>query len=414
MGETRSVKTKQFDRVLLITTMMLVFVGAVMVYSTTSIVAPSRGGTSVVSSVSTSLIDLRYLKKHVVSVLLGIVLMTVFYKLPLVALKRSAFVLLGLAALLLIAVKMPFIGLTVNGARRWIHIAHFTFQPSELVKPALIIFLARYLSSKTFNPDSFKSFMIPIAMMGVLQGLLLLQPDFGSSVILGIITFSLLFAARVRVKFILSLGILLIPVVIKLIMKPYRLQRIMVFLDPWADEKNTGFQLIQSFVAFGNGGLKGLGVGKSTQKLFFLPEAKTDFIFSIVGEEIGFIGATVVVILFLIVFIRGVLITGRQKEPYLYYLSAGFTTLIGVQAVLNLSVVTGLMPTKGLPLPFISYGGTSMIMNLIEVGILLNIAKGDSEEHIPVVNPQVDIYSGMREKIMRQRGRIISDVKWKT
>ncbi|MBF0519114.1 MAG: putative lipid II flippase FtsW [Nitrospirae bacterium] len=414
MDETRSVKTKQFDRVLLITTMMLVFIGAVMVYSSTSIVAPSKGGAAAVSSASSSLIDLRYLKKHMISVLLGIVLMTVFYKLHLGALKKAAFVLIGLAALLLIAVKMPFIGLTVNGARRWIRIAHFTFQPSELAKPALIVFLARYLSGKSFDPDSFKLFLIPIGVMGLLQGLLLLQPDFGSSVILGIITFSLLFAARVRLKFILSLGVLLIPVVIKLIMKPYRLQRIMVFLDPWADEKNTGFQLIQSFVAFGNGGLRGLGIGKSTQKLFFLPEAKTDFIFSIVGEEIGFIGATIVVTLFIVLFIRGVLIAVRQREPYLYYLSTGITILIGVQAVLNLSVVTGLLPTKGLPLPFISYGGTSMIMNLIEVGILLNIAKGDSEEYMPVANPQVESYSGMREKIMRQKGRMLSDVKWKT
>ncbi|MEO5356900.1 MAG: putative lipid II flippase FtsW [Nitrospirae bacterium YQR-1] len=409
MEEKRAVKTKQFDRVLLITTMALLFVGAVMVYSTTSIVAPSKGGGAAVSA---SLIDLRYLKKHLVSIVLGIVLMVGFYKLRLGVLKRYAFILLGFAACLLIAVKMPYIGLTVNGARRWIRIVHFTFQPSEPAKLVLIVFLARYLSDKSFNPESFKSFIKPIVLMGTLQGLLLLQPDFGSSVIIGIITFSMLFVARVKIKFILSLGILLIPVVIKLIMKPYRLQRIMVFLDPWADERNTGFQLIQSFVAFGTGGLNGLGVGKSAQKLFFLPEAKTDFIFSIVGEEIGFIGATVVVILFMILFIRAALITLRQKEPYLYYLACGITMLIGVQALLNLSVVCGLLPTKGLPLPFISYGGTSMIMNLIEIGILLNLAKGESEEE-GSVSPHVDIYSGMREKIMRPRGRVLSDVKWK-
>jgi cell division protein FtsW len=311
------------------------------------------------------------------------------------------------SVLLLIAVKMPGVGVTVNGARRWIRVLSITFQPSELVKLSMVLFMAKYLSGKSFVPESVKSFIKPVALMLLLQGLLLLQPDFGSAAIIGIITFSLLFVAGVRKRYILSLGVVLIPVVFKLIMEPYRLKRVLVFLDPWADEKKSGFQLIQSFVALGNGGIDGLGIGKSTQKLFFLPEAKTDFIFAIVGEETGLIGAALVVFLFFAIFIRGIYLVRRLKTGFYMYTAAGITLLISIQALINMAVVSGLLPTKGLPLPFISYGGSSMILNAAAVGILLNLA--EAEVSIRQENPS--IAAGQDYKINRRRGRIFTYAK---
>ncbi|MBF0517854.1 MAG: putative lipid II flippase FtsW, partial [Nitrospirae bacterium] len=389
----------QFDTILFVSILLLIFVGVFMVYSATSVVAPSK-----TDSAAASLTDMRYLKKHLASIILGFALMAVMYKLNAETLKKAALPLLICSALLLIAVKVPGIGATVNGARRWIRFAGITFQPSELVKLSIVLFMAKYLSGESFIPDSVKSFAKPIALMLVFQGMLLLQPDFGSSAIIGIITFTLLFLAGVRIKYILSLGVVLIPVVIKLIMEPYRWKRVTVFLNPWEDEKKSGFQLIQSFVALGNGGLNGLGIGKSTQKLFFLPEAKTDFIFAIVGEEMGLIGAAFVVMLFLIVFIRGIVIVKRLKTGFYMYTAAGIMLLISIQAVINMAVVSGLLPTKGLPLPFISYGGSSMILNSAAIGILLNLSEGvvTVSNESPAIDAEADY------KINRREGRIFN------
>ncbi|WP_420264808.1 putative lipid II flippase FtsW [Candidatus Magnetominusculus dajiuhuensis] len=393
----------QFDKILFASVLCLMFVGVFMVYSATSVVAPSRTE----ATAAASLTDMRYLKKHLASIILGFVLMALMYKVNAESLKKAALPLLVTSVLLLLAVKVPGIGATVNGARRWIRVLGITFQPSELVKLSMVLFMAKYLSGGSFVPDSVKAFIKPIALMLILQGMLLLQPDFGSAAIIGIITFTLLFMAGVRIKYILSLGVVLIPVVVKLIMEPYRLKRVLVFLNPWADEKKSGFQLIQSFVALGNGGLNGVGIGKSTQKLFFLPEAKTDFIFAIVGEETGLIGAAVVVLLFLVVFIRGIYIVGRLKGGFYMYTAAGITLLIAIQAVINMAVVSGLLPTKGLPLPFISYGGSSMILNSAAIGILLNLSEGEVivRQDAPVIEGDADY------KINRRKGRIFTYAK---
>ncbi|MBF0568754.1 MAG: putative lipid II flippase FtsW [Nitrospirae bacterium] len=393
----------QFDKILFASVLCLMFVGVFMVYSATSVVAPSRTE----ATAAASLTDMRYLKKHLASIILGFVLMALMYKVNAESLKKAALPLLIMSVLLLLAVKVPGIGATVNGARRWIRVLGITFQPSELVKLSMVLFMAKYLSGGSFVPDSVKAFIKPIALMLILQGMLLLQPDFGSAAIIGIITFTLLFMAGVRIKYILSLGVVLIPVVVKLIMEPYRLKRVLVFLNPWADEKKSGFQLIQSFVALGNGGLNGVGIGKSTQKLFFLPEAKTDFIFAIVGEETGLIGAAVVVLLFLVVFIRGIYIVGRLKGGFYMYTAAGITLLIAIQAVINMAVVSGLLPTKGLPLPFISYGGSSMILNSAAIGILLNLSEGEVivRQDAPVIEGDADY------KINRRKGRIFTYAK---
>ncbi|MBF0320834.1 MAG: putative lipid II flippase FtsW [Nitrospirae bacterium] len=397
----------QFDKILFVSVLCLMLIGVFMVYSATSVVAPTRAETAApkTDTAATSLTDLRYLKKHLASIVLGFCIMAAMYKANADLLKKAALPLLIVSVLLLIAVKMPGIGVTVNGARRWIRVMHITFQPSELAKLSMVLIMAKYLSGESFVPESVKSFVKPVVLMLGVQGMLLLQPDFGSAAIIGIITFSLLFLAGVRIKYILSLGVVLIPVVIKLIMEPYRLKRVLVFLDPWADEKKGGFQLIQSFVALGNGGIDGVGIGKSTQKLFFLPEAKTDFIFAIVGEETGLIGAAIVVLLFFTVFIRGIYIVRRLKEGFFMYTAVGLTLLISIQAVINMAVVSGLLPTKGLPLPFISYGGSSMILNAAAVGILLNLAEGEVRQESRAVERQQD------SKINRRKGRIFTYAK---
>ncbi|MBV6340772.1 putative lipid II flippase FtsW [Candidatus Magnetobacterium casense] len=380
----------QFDSVLLLTTAALVLTGVLMVYSSTSVVSPSARAQMSSNAVNDgqpaanlNLVDLRYLKKHLASVTLGILFMIIAYNLPIDIYRRRALEIFFIALVLLIAVNLPMIGATVNGARRWLRIWQFTFQPSEAMKLAVVILMARYLSSTDFTTDTvtvgnrlinFKAFIKPIILMVCIQAILLHQPDFGSAAIIGVITFTMLFLADVKLKYIFSVGLVFIPVVIKLVKEPYRLKRVLVFLDPWADERNSGFQLIQSFVALGNGGVHGVGLGKSMQKLYFLPESKTDFIFAIIGEETGLLGAVFVICLFVLFFSRAILIMNGLTDRFMFFMASGITLLIVLQALINMCVVTGMVPTKGLPMPFISYGGSSMIINLTEVGMLLNLA----------------------------------------
>ncbi len=374
----KGIFNKKCDSCLFIFTMGLVLVGVIMVYSTTAVVAPT--GIDGNDGGSYELIDLRYLKKHVIALMLGMCMMAVFYKIDLDLLERISPYLFAFSIVFLLAVFIPNIGRTINGASRWLRLGGMTFQPSELVKLSSIILLARYLSAGNFSKNRFTDFLKPIILMLFIQTLLLLQPDFGTASILGALVFSLLFIAGVRMRYLMSTGIVIIPVIIKLIMEPYRLKRIMVFLDPWSDERGGGFQLVQSLIAFGSGGIQGVGIGKSAQKLFFLPEAKTDFIFSILGEELGLIGVTVVLLLFLLFFIRGLAIINNTKDKFLFYTSTGVLLMIVLQAFINMAVVTGLLPTKGLTLPFISYGGSSLMVNLMAVGLLLNISRCGASE----------------------------------
>ena len=205
------------------------------------------------------------------------------------------------------------------------------------------------------------------------------QPDFGAAISLGIITFIILLIAGISLKFITITSLLALPIVFYLIKEPYRWKRITSFIDPWADPQGSGFQLVQSLIALGSGGLTGKGLGEGKQKLAYLPEIHTDFIFAHIGEEMGFLGACTVVILFIILSIRGFKIAEKQRDLFYYLLASGITIMISVQALINFAVVTGLAPTKGLPLPFISYGGSSLIVNMMAVGVLLNISKISSQ-----------------------------------
>lgn len=367
---------KSYDKWVLLIVVLLILLGLTAVYSSTSIISPDliekyrRRG--VVLS------QFLFIKKQVFTVALGIMAMFAAYKVPRETLKKMSIPLLAfsLVCLLLVFTKM---GISAGGARRWLRVWPSTFQPSELAKLAMVVFLSSYMSMSYFRKDSFKSFAIPIGIMGLFQVVFLKQPDFGAAMSLALLTMAMLFLSGIRVRYLLSLGVLGIPVIIKLISEPYRWKRVVAFLDPWKDAQGSGFQLVQSFIALGSGGLSGVGLGEGKQKLSFLPEVHTDFIFSMIGEELGFIGAVCVAFLFFLLFIKGVLIARRKvDDPFSFYLASGVSMMVAIQAIMNFAVVTGMVPTKGLPLPFISYGGSSMIINMMAVGLLLNISQSSA------------------------------------
>ena len=220
---------------------------------------------------------------------------------------------------------------------------------------------------------------LDVHLYAVTRFVFLKQPDFGATMSLGLLTFGMLFISGMRLRYLASVSAVAIPIIIKLVMEPYRLRRITSFLDPWKDPQGSGFQLIQSFISIGSGGLTGLGLGESKQKLSFLPASHTDFIFCLVGEELGLIGATLVIALFLVLFLRGITVANRSRDSFNYYLAYGLTMMISIQALINFSVVTGMVPTKGLPLPFMSYGGSALLVNMAVIGLLLRISKGDDD-----------------------------------
>jgi cell division protein FtsW len=365
----------KYDKWLLLVTILLTGFGALMIYSCTSVITPGYAKKGVT--------EFYYFKRHMFTILIGFLFLFFSFKLELSFLKRAAIPLLILSLVLLVLVFLPGIGVSAGGARRWIQLWPSTFQPSELVKLSMVIFLARYLSLPDYRTDSFASFIKPILIMLVFQAAILKQPDFGAAMSLTVLTFAMLFLSGTRLRYLASLSVFAVPVVIMLAMEPYRLRRITSFLNPWDDAQKSGFQLIQSFIALGSGGLTGVGLGSSIQKLSYLPESHTDFIFSIIGEEFGFIGVVAVIALFLVLFMRGIEIANRTKDRFVHYLAIGLSMMISLQALINFAVATGLVPTKGLPLPFISYGGSSLLVNMSAVGILLNISKGADSVVIP-------------------------------
>lgn len=359
-------------KILLIVTVLITLFGALMIYSTTSVITPvyERKGVS----------EFFYFKRHIFTILIGFIFLSVAYFLKPSLMRTAAVPLLVVSFLLLLLVFVPHIGVSAGGARRWLRLWPSTFQPSELVKLSMVIFLSWYMSRPAYRIDRYHSFLVPVMIMAGFQLAIMKQPDFGAAMSLAVLTFSMLFISGIKIRYLASLFVIAVPVVIKLIMEPYRWKRITSFLNPWADPLGSGFQLVQSFIALGSGGMTGVGLGNSQQKLSYLPESHTDFIFSIIGEEFGFLGVTTIVILFLVLFIRGISIAQKTKNLFSYYVSIGLSVMIAQQALINFAVATGLVPTKGLPLPFISYGGSSLLVNMIAVGILMNIAK-DRDEH---------------------------------
>jgi cell division protein FtsW len=279
--------------------------------------------------------------------------------------------------LLLVLVLLPGLGVSVNGSRRWLRLGPLSFQPAELAKLALVVYLAAFLARKRDELGEFWRGMVPpLAVGGTLAALVLAQPDLGSCLTLLVLTVGLLFLAGAPTR---SLALLVGPALslaaLAVWLAPYRMRRVFAFLDPWQDPRGSGFQIIQSWLALGGGGLTGRGIGESKQKLFYLPEAHTDFIFAVLGEELGFLGAAAVVVLFAVLVWRGLRIGIRAADPFGAYLALGITVLVATQTLVNLGVVTGMLPTKGLPLPFLSFGGSALLMTMLATGMLLNISQ---------------------------------------
>lgn len=354
------------DHILLFVTIALALVGLVMVFSASAVVAGNRFHDS-----------WYYLKRQLAWLVFGLVFLHAASRVDYIWWKRLALPLLGLIVVLLMVALIPSIGVAANGARRWLRLGFISIQPAEMAKLISVIYLAAYLAKNEDRLQHFSTGLLPaLLIIGVISGLVLMEPDLGTIVVIGLVTAAMLFLGGARGTHLLSLvPVALVGVAVLIWLSPYRWQRLIAFFYPEQDPTGTGFQINQSFLAFGSGGLFGVGLGESKQKLFFLPEAHTDFVLALVGEELGFVGAGIIVLFFALFVIRGFQISTRARIPFGRYLGIGITTLIGIQALINACVVTGLLPTKGLTLPFVSYGGSSLVISLTGVGILLNISR---------------------------------------
>ena len=346
--------------------LMLLGIGAVMIYSSSSIYAWNNKGDS-----------LYYLKRYLFYLLLGFILMFISMAVDQQTIKKLAKPLFLFSLLLLFLSLIPGFSREAAGAKRWIKIGSFGFQPSELIKVTFIIYLADFISRRKDIINNFSYGLLPslIALL-IPMLLILLQPDLGTAIALVFVAGIMWFCAGVNYSYFVLAGLISLPALYFLVFSiPYRRARIFSFLNPWADPKGAGFQIIQSQIAFGSGGLFGQGLGQGKQKLFYLPAAHTDFIFSVIGEEMGIIGAIVVILLFILLIWQMIKIVHFSNDDFFRFLSIGIVSLIALQAVLNIGVSIGMFPTKGLPLPFISYGGSSLIFNMVAIGLLLNVSR---------------------------------------
>ena len=348
---------------------IMLMIGVIMIYSSSAIFAYERFGNSAF-----------FLKRHLSFIFIGFMMMLSVMLPDLKDIRSISKVLIGISIVFLIAVMIPGIGVSVGGARRWFRIGSLGFQPSELAKLSLILYLADYVSRKGYKiKDLLTGYIPPVLIIGVLCSLVLLQPDLGTAVSLFAIGFLIIFIAGGNIKHIVSTILLGLPFLYYLIFSvPYRRRRMLIFIDPWKDSKGAGFQIIQSFLALGCGGFFGVGLGQSKQKLFYLPESHTDFIFSIIGEELGFVGAASLVLLFLVFTILGMVAFLKETRTFNKIIIFGVTTMIAFEAIVNIGVSVGVLPTKGLPLPFISYGGSSLVFHMAAVGLMLNAMRGES------------------------------------
>lgn len=352
------------DPWVLMCALVLVGLGLVMVYSASSALALKRTGDASF-----------FFKAHLVRVLVGLAVMVLLAGYDYLRLRRWTYPLLGAVFIGLLLVLIPGIGHTAGGASRWLRIGGMSLQPSEFAKLAMVIYLAYYLAKNQSELKAFsRGFLPPMGVALALVLPVLLEPDLGISITLMIITIGMLFVAGTRLIHLAGLVLASLPVLYMLMSRGYWLDRMLAFLSPWKDPANTGFQIIHSFLAFGSGGVLGAGLGASKQKLFYLPEPHTDFILSVLGEELGLWGVLLVLAVFMVLIWRGVKISLEASDLFGSYLALGCTLIVGLQAFVNAGVVMGLLPTKGLTLPFISYGGSSLITNFACVGILLSVA----------------------------------------
>ena len=319
----------------------------------------------------------KFLKTQAFFLIVGYCIMIIVSNINYKLYYNKSNIIFGICFLLLILVLIPGIGTIRNGSRSWFGIGGFGIQPSEFTKLGLIIFTSKYLTKNNKELKDIKKGVMPILIvLFSVFGLIMLQPDFGTGVVIIVSIIVLLFVSGVKMGFFVKLGILgLVGIVILILLAPYRIKRIVSFLNPWSDPLGSGFQIIQSLYAIGPGGLLGLGLGNSIQKHFYLPEPQTDFIFSIISEEFGFMGVLIVAVLFITIIYQGIKISIKCEEPFGKYLSFGIIFSLAFQSLLNLMVVVGLIPVTGVTLPFLSYGGSSLLITLLSMGIVLNISK---------------------------------------
>ena len=357
----------RYDPVLLGAVLLLLTFGVVMVYSASAVYAGARLGDG-----------LWFFKRQACGAAAGLVALLIAMKVGYRRLEVLAVPLVVISIALLILLHVPGLGHAAGGARRWMKLGPLTFQPSEIAKISLVLWLARSLSMKQERIRIFSIGFLPhLVMLGLFGALLLWEPDFGTTVVLGCVTFALLFVAGARLTYLFALIGAAAPVVAFLVWHSrYRLQRVMTFLDPWKDPQGHGYQTVESLLGFGAGGSFGVGLGESHQKLFFLPAAHTDFILSIVGEELGFAGVAAVLLLFGVLVWRGIKAAHAAPDAFGCWLALGLTLLISLEALVNAGMALALLPTKGMALPFLSYGMTSVIASCLAAGILLSISGG--------------------------------------
>lgn len=357
----------RYDPVLLGAVLVLVAFGVVMVYSASAVYAGARLGDG-----------LWFFKRQALGAVLGLFALLAAMKLGYRRLEPLAVPLVIVSLALLVLVHAPGLGHVAGGARRWMKLGPITFQPSEIAKISLVLWLARSLAKKQERIRVFSVGFLPhLVMLGLFGALLLWEPDFGTTVVLGCVTFALLFVAGARLTYLFALAGAAAPVVAFLVWHSrYRLQRVMTFLDPWKDPQGHGYQTVESLLGFGAGGSFGVGLGESHQKLFFLPAAHTDFILSIIGEELGFAGVAAVLLLFGVVVWRGIKAAHAAPDAFGCWLALGLTLLLALEALVNAGMALALLPTKGMALPFLSYGMTSVIASCLAAGILLSVSGG--------------------------------------
>jgi len=356
--------TKKFDYILIFVTVCLVSFGVTMVFSASPGLGLSVGDA------------FYYVKRHLFYLFIGLGAFWFALKSNLQNWKRWSFFIFAASLVSLLLVLIPHIGLELNGSKRWIDLGFFTIQPSEIAKFAVILFLATILSNEKVKLGDFWRWFFPLLCVVLLvAGLIMLEPDLGTSIIVVAIALIMFFIAGAKLTHLSALGGLGVLGVIGLsISKPYRVRRLLAYFDPWKDSQGMGYHIIQSLLAVGAGGLSGLGLGASKQKFFYLPQQFTDFIFAILCEELGFIGGVGVIVLFIIFALRGLRIATSAPDKFSYLLAVGLVSWLTFQALINIMVVVGLIPTTGIPLPFISYGGSATIVSLFSVGIILNIS----------------------------------------
>lgn len=360
----------KIDKVLFTATLLLICLSVVMVYSASAVIALERFQQPYL-----------FLTKQALWSALGLAVLLVTARVDYRTYRNEPFIWCFLALVVLLLIGVLF-SAPVNGTRRWFGVGGLGIQPSELAKVACVFFTALMLERRMHRIDELSYSLLPISLIvGLIVALILLQPDFGTSISLVLVVSVMVFAAGLHYRYFVGLALIALPAIyLVLVAAPYRRRRLLAFWDPWADPLGDGFQIIQSLVAVGTGGVFGRGIMAGVQKLFYLPEPHTDFIYAVISEELGLLGGTAVLLCFCVIAWRGLRIASRAEDTFGSFVALGITTMVAAQALINISVVLGLMPTKGIPLPLVSFGGSSLLINLLGMGVLLNISQHETKE----------------------------------